>query len=368
MCAASCQHNFTDILVIAACVIIANADTWQDMEEFGKEKEDWLRTFLELPHGIPSHGTFYRTLCLLDPNKFQECFTRWVKSAYPEALHIPDEGVDVEPIDGKAIKGSRGKGKGKRVVHIVSAWSSKLSLVLGQTRVDKKSNEITAVPALLAAIDLTGCLITADAMSCQKKIAEACVAEGADYLLAVKGNQKNLEEDIQKHIDQHWENHPEDALSDTFHAESSCGHGREEYRCCWAFSDRDVLRDYEAWDGLKQFGVVQSDRTINGIATTALRFYICSKEMTAKDMLSATRMHWEVENNLHWMLDVAFSEDACQTKNENAAENLSSLRRIALNILQLDKTNKRSIKGKRKKAGWSNSYMAKLLKAFVTGA
>ena len=139
--ASSCRHNFTDMLVVAVCAIIGNADTWQDMEEFGKEKEDWLRTFLELPHGIPSHDTFYRTLCLLVPNKFQEFFTRWVKSTYPEARDISDEGVDVEPIDGKAIKGSRGKGKGKRVVHIVSAWSSKLSLVLGQTRVDKKSSE-----------------------------------------------------------------------------------------------------------------------------------------------------------------------------------------------------------------------------------
>lgn len=367
--AASCQHNFIDILVIAVCAIIANADTWEDMKEFGDEKEDWFRTFLELPNGIPSHDTFYRTFCLLDPDKFQDCFTRWVKSAYPEALDIPDDETHVVPIDGKAIKGSRGKGKGKRAVHIVSAWSSKLSLVLGQKKVDKKSNEITAIPDLLAAIDLAGCLITADAMSCQKTIAETCIAEGADYLLAVKGNQKNLEEDIRNHIENHWQNHPADTPSDNFYEESNRGHGREEYRCCWTFTDIDALRDHEAWDGLKQFGVVQADRTINSKVTTALRFYICSKEMTAKDMLSATRMHWEVENNLHWMLDIAFSEDACQTKNENAAENLSTLRRMALNVLQLDKSSKRSIKGKRKKAGWSNSYLAKLLKSFiVTGA
>ncbi|WP_187300048.1 ISAs1 family transposase [Endozoicomonas montiporae] len=365
--AASCQHNFIDILVIAVCAIIANADTWEDMQEFGEEKEDWLRTFLELPHGIPAHDTFYRIFCLLDPDKFQDCFTRWVKSAFPEAVDTPDEENDIVPIDGKAIKGSRGKGK--QAVHIVSAWSSRLSLVLGQKSVDKKSNEITAVPDLLAAIDLAGCLITADAMSCQKVIAETCIAEGADYLLAVKGNQKNLKDDIQNHIEQHWKNYPGDVPSETFHEEFSRGHGREEYRCCWTFSALDVLRDHEVWSGLKQFGIVQADRTINGKVTTSLRFYICSKEMTAKDMLSATRMHWEVENNLHWMLDIAFSEDACQTKNDNAAENLSTLRRIALNILKSDTTSKRSIKGKRKKAGWSNGYMAKLLKSFiVTGA
>lgn len=209
--AASCQHNFIDILVIAVCAIIANADTWEDMQEFGVEKEEWLRTFLKLPHGISSHDTFYRTFCLLDPDKFQDCFTRWVKSAFPEAMDIPGDENDVVPIDDKTIKGSRGKGK--RAVHIVSAWSSKLSLVLGQKTVDKKSNEIIAAPDLLAAIDLNGCLITADAMSCQKIIAETCIAEGADYLLAVKGNQKHLKREIQNNIEQHWKNHPQDTLN-----------------------------------------------------------------------------------------------------------------------------------------------------------
>tara|TARA_B100001059_G_scaffold109863_1_gene109912 strand:- start:109 stop:1269 length:1161 start_codon:yes stop_codon:yes gene_type:complete len=362
---ASCFHNFIDILVIAICAILGNADTWEDMQEFGEDKEDWFRTFLELPHGIPSHDTFYRAFCLLDTDKFQECFTQWVRSAFPEALDIPDDETHIVPIDGKAIRGSRGKGK--RAVHIVSAWSSRLSLVLGQTKVDKKSNEITAVPELLNTMDLKGCIITADAISCQKTIASACIANEADYLLAVKGNQKNLEQDIQNHIEAHWEAHPKDELSDYFHEASNRGHGRQEYRCCWVFRNIDKLRDHGSWEGLKQFCVVQADRTINGMVSTALRFYICSKEMTAQAMLDATRTHWEVENNLHWMLDIAFSEDACQTKNDNGAENLSTLRRMALNILQLDKTCKRSIKGKRKKAGWSNSYLAKLLKSFIMG-
>ncbi len=363
--ASSCDHNFTDILVIAICAIISGADTWEEMQEFGEEKEDWFRSFLELPFGIPSHDTFYRVFCLLDPDKFQECFTRWVQSAYPEALDIPDSDAEIIPIDGKAIKGSRGKGKGKKAVHIVSAWSTKLSLVLGQKKVDKKSNEITAIPELLEAIDLKGSVITADAISCQKSIAETCVSQEADYLLAVKGNQKTLHHDIQVAAEEHWRSHPKEAISATFFEHENEGHGRQEYRCCWVFDELTALSTSEEWAGIKQFGVVQSDRTIDGKATTALRFYISSKAFTAREMLNATRQHWEVENNLHWMLDIAFNEDACQTKEEHAAENLSTLRRIALNILKADITSKKSIKTKRKKAGWSSKYLAQLLKSFI---
>ena len=365
--ASSCEHTFIDILVIAVCAIISGADTWEDMQEFGEEKEDWFRSFLELPNGIPSHDTFYRIFCMLNPDKFQECFTRWIKSAYPEALDIPDGDAEIIPIDGKAIKGSRGKGKGKKAVLMVSAWSTRLSLVLGQKKVDKKSNEITAIPQLLEAIDLKGCMITADAISCQKTIAETCISQEADYLLAVKGNQKTLHNDIQARVKEHWGNNPEEPVSDTFFEHENKGHGRHEYRGCWVFDDISALSTADEWAGIKQFGVVQSDRTIDGKATTALRFYISSKVMTAEEMLNATRQHWEVENNLHWMLDVAFDEDACQTKDEYAAENLSTLRRIALNILKADVTSKRSIKTKRKKAGWSNRYLAQLLKTFIVG-
>ena len=363
----SCDHNFVDILVIAICAIICGADTWEEMEEYGEEKEDWLRTFLELPHGIPSHDTFYRVFCMLDPDKFQESFTRWVRSAYPEALDIPDGDAEVIPIDGKAIKGSRGKGKGRKAVLMVSAWSTKLSLVLGQKKVDSKSNEITAIPQLLEAIDLKGCMITADAISCQKSIAETCISQEADYLLAVKGNQKTLHNDIQTAVEDHWNKHSKEPVSGTFFEHENKGHGRHEYRCCWVFDDLSAISTADEWTGIKQFSVVQSDRTIDNKATTALRFYISSKAMTAEETLNATRQHWEVENNLHWMLDVAFNEDACQTKDEYAAENLSTLRRIALNVLKADVTSKKSINTKRKKAGWSNKYLAQLLKSFIVG-
>ncbi len=366
--ASSCEHNFDDVLVIAVCAIICGADTWQDMQEFGEEKEDWFRLFLELPNGIPSHDTFYRIFCMLRPDEFQECFTRWVKSAYPEALDIPDGDAEIIPIDGKVIKGSKGKGKGKKAVLMVSAWSTRLSLVLGQKKVDKKSNEITAVPQLLEAIDLKGCMITADAISCQKSIAETCVNQEADYLLAVKGNQKTLHNDIQTAVEERWNSNPEEPVSDAFFERKNKGHGRHEYRCCWVFDDVSALSTADEWTGIKQFGVVQSDRTIDGKATIALRYYISSKTMTAEGMLNATRQHWEVENSLHWMLDVAFDEDACQTKDECAAENLSTLRCIALNILKADVTSKRSIKTKRKKAGWSNRYLSQLLKSFIVEA
>ncbi len=316
-----CEHKFIDILIIAICAIMSDGESWEDMESYGHDKEDWLRTFLELPYGIPSHDTFYRIFCALDPEVFEACFIRWVKSFFQEAQAPEESPTDIIPIDGKTIRGS--KGKGKRAVHMVSAWSSNLRLVLGQKKVDSKSNEITAIPELFEIIDMKGALITADAISCQKSIASKCIEKEADYLLAVKSNQKTLQKDIQAVVEAHWEQNPVDLPSDNFAEQENTGHGRKEYRCCWVFNDLNQLPTQMEWEGLKQFGVIQSDRTIDGVATTALRLYITSKAMTAEEMLCATRTHWEVENNVHWMLDIAFSEDACQTRDENAAENLS---------------------------------------------
>lgn len=359
----SCEHKFIDILVIATLAILSNADEWEDMECYGRDKQDWLSSFLELPNGIPSHDTFHRTFCALEPKTFESCFIRWIKSFFPEALSLEEHKADIVPIDGKTIRGS--KSKAKRAVHMVSAWSSRLSLVLGQVKVDSKSNEITAVPELFEMLDMKGALVTADAISCQKSIASKCIEKKADYLLAVKSNQKTLQKDIQSVVEDHWEQHPVDQLSDVFFEQENTGHGRREYRCCWVFNELDQLSTIDKWEGLKQFGVVQSDRTINGVATTALRLYITSKVMTAEEMLSATRIHWEVENNVHWMLDIAFSEDGCQTRDENAAENLSILRRICLNIFNLDTAQKGSMKRRRKRAGWNNDNLIGLLDKFI---
>ena len=357
-----CDHKLIDVLMIAICCIMSGGDSWEDMELYGQLKFDWLKTFLELPNDVPSHDTFYRVFTLLDPESFQTCFMRWIKSAFPKGL--PGDQTDIIPIDGKAIKGSKGKGKGKRAVHMVSAWSHRLGLVLGQKKVDSKSNEITAVPSLLEALDLKGALITADAISCQKSIASTCIEQGADYLLAVKGNQKTLQKDIQAAVEKHWEQNPKDEPSSLFAEQENKGHGRREYRCCWVFNDLKLLSTHAKWEGIKQFGVVQSDRIINNKETTALRFYISSRSMTALEMLNATQIHWEVENKLHWMLDVSFGEDACQTKHERGAENLSTLRRLALNIFKMDSA-KGSMKRKQKHAGWDDSYLTRLLEQFI---
>ncbi|WP_422468713.1 ISAs1 family transposase [Endozoicomonas sp. ALC013] len=359
-----CEHKLIDILMIALCCIMSNGESWEDMESYGKKKFGWLKTFLALPNGIPSHDTFYRVFTHLNTASFQKCFLRWIKSAFPDAL--PEgEYTDIIPIDGKSIKGSRGKGKGKRAVHMVSAWSHRLGLVLGQQKVDSKSNEITAVPTLMEALDMQGALITADAMSCQKSIASTCIEQGADYLLAVKGNQETLQKDIQEAVEKHWELNPKDELSDVFAEQENKGHGHHEYRCCWVFTDLNLLSTHAEWQGIKQFGVVQADRTINNKVTTALRFYISSKSMSAHEMLNATRIHWEVENKLHWVLDVSFNEDACQTKHENGAENLSTLRRLALNIFKMDRVGKGSIRRRRNDCAWDDSYLTELLEQFI---
>ena len=267
--------------MIAICAIMCGADTWQEMEEFGKEKEHWFKRFLKLQSGIPSHDTFYRLFCLLAPETFQACFTQWVKSAFSPSQTNND---DIIPIDGKAIKGSRGKGKGKRAVHLVSAWSTQLGLVVGQKAVDKKSNEITAVPELLQSLDLRGCLITADALHCQKLIAETCITEGAHYLLAVKGNQELLHKDIGATVEDYWSETPVDTVSDRFFEQENHGHGRYEHRRCWIFNDLSLLSTGDQWPGLAQFGVIQADRTEKNETTTAFRYYITSQTMTAEQI------------------------------------------------------------------------------------
>ena len=364
---ASCTYKLVDVLFIAICAMLSGAETWEDMQLFAEEKADWLSQLLFLPNKkVPSHDTFYRVFSLICPEQFQVCFTQWVTSVFSDILcSFDDKDSSVIAIDGKMIKGSSGKHTDP--VCMVSAWSAHLRLVLTQKKVADKSNEITAVPVLLKNLALKGCLVTADAMHCQKKVAQTCIDAGADYLLAVKGNQKKLHKDIQAHIERHWEKASEENTASSFYEKTERGHGREEYRACWVFNEADELSTHMQWPGIKQFGVVQADRTINGKASTSLRFYICSREMNAEQMLKATRNHWGIENNLHWQLDVSFNEDGCQTKNDIAAENLSTLRRMCLNILKTEKS-KGSLKGKRKRAGWSNDFLRNLLSIFWKSA
>ncbi len=353
-------HNFLDILVIAICGAISGANYWTGIASYGRAKESWLRTFLELPEGIPSHDTFNDIFIKIDPEQFEKCFASWVSSI---STLLPGEVVS---IDGKTLRGSHDKNDSKKSIHMVSAWSTSNAMVLGQFKTHEKSNEITAIPMLLDMLSIEKSLVTIDAMGCQKKIAENILGKGADYLLAVKENQPSLYEEINR---LYFES-DEDIFEGTFTKfaeESNKGHGRLETRRCWVCSNiTALLLDTSEWAGLTSIVVIESKRTISGKTTIAHRVYISSKKRSAKYFLQATRDHWHVENKLHWTLDVAFREDESRLRKGDGAENFSILRRIALNLLKKEKTEKTGIETKRLRAGWDNDYLMKVLAGLVS--
>jgi len=344
-------HKLEDILVIAICALLCGAESFEDMEIFGEAKEEWFGTFLELPNGIPSHDTFGRVFAAMDPEKFLEAFMRWTQSLR-EALS-----GEVVSIDGKALRRAIDKGQSPKV--IVSAWAAGNGLVLGQRKVEDKSNEITAVPELLRSLELAGCIVTLDAMGCQKQIAREIIDADADYVLALKGNQGTAHEEIRSFL--------EDAIarkdpSLAYWESVEKGHGRIETRRYWQ-SDRIAwFGDKAAWDSLRSVGVVEATRDIDGKISTERRYYLSSLTLDAQRFGHAIRSHWGVENQLHWVLDVVFNEDQSRARAKHAGENLATLRRWSLNLLKADKLlAKRSLKGRRKNAGWDNSYLLHLL-------
>ena len=359
-CEGMCLHNFIDILIIAICAVLCGVETWQGMARFGRKKKGWLSTFLELPNGIPSHDTFYRTFCLLDPSAFQECFTRWISDTF---RNFSGDGLDVIPIDGKCLRGSRSKSK--KAIHMVSAWSTRAGMVLCQRKVDEKSNEITAVPELLRSMYLKGCFITADALNCQREIVKVCIEQGGDYLLPVKGNQENLHKQIEKVAEQQCEWHPEQTLCFNYSETLDKGHGRTERRMAWVIDDLSEITEATKWEGLQQVAMIQRDRQVSNEVTTEVHYYIMSKQLSAAEVLDIARKHWEVENKLHWRLDVAFGEDKNQTTNKYAIENFSILNRLALNIHTQDTETNDSIKLKRLTAGWDNDKLEELISSIV---
>ena len=357
------DHDLIDILVIAVCTLLCAGESFNDMEEFGHAKEDWFKTFLTLRNGIPSHDTFNRLFAALDPKKFLECFLSWTQSLRQA---VPRE---IVALDGKALR--RALNKNQSPQYIVSAWAQSNNLVLGQRKVNEKSNEITAVPELLRALELSGCIVTLDAMGCQKKIAQEIIEADADYVLALKGNQETVHEEVKSFLDSTLIDqraarpagvNPGRAAANLASLETvEKDHGRLETRRYYQSSELSWFADLGKWEGLKSVGMVESVREVGGQTTIQRRYYLSSLSSDIEQFARAVRGHWGIENKLHWVMDVCFREDQSRARSGYAAENLATLRRLALNLLKTEKTKKRGIRGKQLNASWDHAYLLRLL-------
>lgn len=347
-------HQLVDILIIAVCATICAAETWEEIAEFGQAKESWFKKFLALPNGIPSHDTFRRVFLLINPQKFQESFLVWVR----EVSRLT--AGEIVAIDGKQVRGARSP-DGKEGLRMVSAWACEQRLVLGQLKTREKSNEITAIPLLLELLELRGCIVTIDAMGCQREIAEQIISQEADYVLSLKGNQGRLHKEVAEYFAWAERINFKDVEYDYCRTLEK-DHGRIEERRCWVTEDTDWFTEKAEWAGLRSFIVIEAVREVVGqAATVERRYFISSLAADAAQALRAVRGHWQVENSLHWVLDVGFREDACRTRTGHAPENLATLRHIAVNLLKQERSCRLGIKSKRLKAGWDESYMLKVL-------
>lgn len=350
-------HPLINIIAIALCAILCGADTWVEVERYGKTKIDFLRKHLNLPHGIPSHDTFGRVFSILNPILFERCFLAWMA----DVLELNEETIIA--LDGKTVRGSHDQASGKRAIHMVSAYASEAGLILGQVKTSAKSNEITAIPELLDTLEIKGYTITIDAMGCQKDIASKIKSKKAEYILALKGNQGNLQKDVDDYFeyaqDINFKNIPH-SFAETLEK----GHGRIERRRCWVVEKTDWLKDLgHNWEGLNSIVLIESSRTIKGVESVEKRTYISSRQGNAEAMMRDIRNHWGIENKLHWCLDVSFREDESRVRKDHAPQNFSVLRRISMNIVKMDqsKNKKSSIRVKRKMAGWDDNYLAHLV-------
>jgi predicted transposase YbfD/YdcC len=343
------EHLLEEILLITIAAILSGANGWNEIEDYADSKIEWFKSFLKLPGGIPSHDTFNRVFSALDPEELEKGFVAWVSSIAKLTAG------EVVAIDGKALRGTCELGK-KSIVHMVSAWADTNSLVLAQRRVDEKSNEITAIPKLLDVLELSGTVVTIDAMGCQKSIAEKITAKKADYILAVKKNQGQLHEEVEDSFRM--------LSSHAVDEEIDCGHGRVERRTCSVLADLSLVEKAAEWASLQGLVRIEAERYHKATrkTETETRYYITSLKPDAARLNRAIRQHWGIENKLHWVLDVGFGEDLDRKRAGHAAQNFSVLNRIALNLLKQDKTSKRGVHGKRLKAGWDNDYLLQLLR------
>jgi predicted transposase YbfD/YdcC len=382
------RHKLIDIVGVAICAVICGAEGWTAIEEYGQAKETWLRQFFELPHGIPSDDTFRRVFTCLSPTQFQDRFVGWV-----QALSAQTAG-QVIAIDGKTVRRSYDRGGNKAAIHMISAWASANHLVLGQLKTEEKSNEITAIPELLDLLAVEGCIVTIDALGCQTAIAMQIIDQGADYVLALKGNQGTTYQQVVEFFDQVHGSKPESTLpskqegtgtqkldgkqhlemeqkqAQQQHAwdQATAGyetvdgeHGRLEIRRYWQVSDLSWLAERSQWKHLQSIGMVEAERHVGDQLTIERRYYLSSLAPDVARFARAIREHWGIENSLHWVLDVTFREDECRIRKGHAPENFAVLRHIASNLLRQDSSSKRSLKMKRFRAGWDDNYLAHIL-------
>ncbi len=355
-CSGKVEHRLVEVLVIAVCAVIACAESWDDIALYGRSKLAWLRTFLDLPNGIPSHDTFRRVFMLIDPDAFEAGFAAWVGSLADRFER------EVVAIDGKTIRPSFDHGRDQSPLHVVSAWASEQGLVLGQRCVDGKSNEITAVPELLDQLALHNSIVTLDAMGCQTAIAEKILARGGDYLLTLKGNHPLAHAAVVEHFDQRCFRRGASHRADCDAFDGT--HGRLVRRRVFASTEAAALEALSGWPGLRTVLAVESIRSVNSAPTkveSEIRYFLSSCSDSPALLGQAVRSHWAIENTLHWVLDVTFREDDSRVRDRTAARNLALLRKIALNIVGRDTTTKASVRARRKKAAWNDAYMLKLL-------
>jgi predicted transposase YbfD/YdcC len=355
------RHPLLSIISVALCAVICGAESWDAIAEFGATRQAWFATWLDLPHGIPSHDTFNRVFAALEPAQFQTCFHTWMEAV---ASVLP---AQVIALDGKTLRRSHDHASGKAAIHMVSAWATANRLVLAQVKVSDKSNEITALPAVLRQLAVAGCIVTIDAMGCQRAVAQQILDQDGAYVLALKGNQGTLHQEVADSFAQ-AEASGFAGMAVDYARQVDKGHGRIEVRQHWVLTEPAVLtwlQERHAWPGLQAIGKVVAERRMGTERTVEPRYYLLSQSLSACAFGDAVRSHWGIENRVHWVLDVVFHEDQSRIRQGQAAENFAVLRHFALNLLQQQPTPRRlSIKTRRLKAAWDHEYLLNVLSGF----